>query len=116
MAATDPRLRGQGRLDPDGARAIAERLHHGQREAGGMPLLDHVRRVVAAVPLDARVVAWLHEVFEYTSVPEETLLAEGLRTSELRALETAHPRQGFGERRQLSGACRDARPREGRRR
>ncbi len=86
MAATDPRPRGQGRLDPDGARAIAERLHYGQREAGGKPLLDHVRRVVAAVPLDARVVAWLHEVFEYTSIPEETLLAEGLRTSELRAL------------------------------
>jgi HAMP domain-containing protein len=32
------------------------------------------------------VVAWLHEVLESTAVPEETLLAEGLSTGELRAL------------------------------
>ena len=73
-------------MDPDRARALAERLHQGQRDAGGAPLIGHVRRVAAAVHGDARVVAWLHEVFEYTSVSEEALLAEGLSVDELRAL------------------------------
>ena len=31
-------------------------------------------------------VAWLHEVFEYTTISEEALLAEGVATDELRAL------------------------------
>ena len=73
-------------MDSDRARALAERLHHGQRDAGGSPLIDHVRRVADAVPGDARVVAWLHEVFEYTSISEEALLAEGVSHDELRAL------------------------------
>jgi hypothetical protein len=73
-------------VDADRARALAERLHHGQRDAGGAPLIDHVRRVAAAVPRDARVVAWLHELLEYTSISDEALLAEGLSLDELRAL------------------------------
>ncbi len=73
-------------MDADRARALAERLHHGQRDAGGAPLIEHVQRVEAAVPKDARVLAWLHEVLEYTSISEEALLAEGLSLGELRAL------------------------------
>ncbi len=73
-------------MDADRARALAARLHHGQRDAGGAPLIEHVQRVAAAVPSDARVVAWLHEVLEYTSISEEALLAEGLALDELRAL------------------------------
>lgn len=73
-------------MDADRAQALAECLHHGQREAGGAPLIDHIGRVAAAVPGDARVVAWLHEVLEHTSISEEALLAEGLTTDELRAL------------------------------
>ena len=73
-------------VDPDRARALAQKLHGGEPDAGGAPLIDHVRRVAAAVPGDARVVAWLHEVFEYTSISEEALLAEGLSLDELRAL------------------------------
>ena len=68
------------------ARALAEALHQGQRDPGGAPLIDHVRRVAAAVPRDARVVAWLHEVFEHTSISEHALLAEGLPHEGLRAL------------------------------
>ena len=49
-------------------------------------MIDHVRRVAAAVSRDARVVAWLHEMFEHTSISEEALLAEGVSTDELRAL------------------------------
>jgi hypothetical protein len=70
----------------DRAQALAERLHHGQRDAGGAPLIDHVRRVAAAVPGEARVVAWLHEVLEYGSASEEVMLAEGLSLDELRVL------------------------------
>ena len=73
-------------LDAGRAQALAERLHRGHRDAGGAPLIDHVRRVAVAVLPDARVVAWLHEVLEHTSISEETLLAEGLSTDELRAL------------------------------
>jgi hypothetical protein len=73
-------------LDEDRARALAERLHHGQRDGAGVPLIDHVARVAGVVTGDARAVAWLHEAFEYTSVSEEDLLAEGVSTGELRAL------------------------------
>jgi hypothetical protein len=73
-------------LDEDRARALATRLHRGQHDGGGAPLIDHVARVAAAVAADACVAAWLHEAFEYTAVSEEDLLAEGVSTDELRAL------------------------------
>jgi hypothetical protein len=78
--------RGEGLLDADCARALAETLHHGQRDAGAAPLIDHVRRVAAAVPPGARVVAWLHELLEHTAISEAALLMEGLTTADLRAL------------------------------
>lgn len=73
-------------MDADRARALAERLHHGQRDAGGARLIDHVRRVAATVAPEACVVAWLHEALEHTSISEETLLMQGLSTDELRAI------------------------------
>jgi hypothetical protein len=74
------------RLDEDRARALAARLHRGQRDGAGAPLIDHVSRVAAAVTADACVAALLHEVFEYTPMSEEELLDEGVSTDELRAL------------------------------
>jgi hypothetical protein len=38
------------------------------------------------VDADAQVVAWLHEVLEWTVVAEHQLLSEGLESDELRAL------------------------------
>jgi hypothetical protein len=73
-------------MDPARARALAERLHAGQRDRDGTSLIDHVRRVAAAVPRDARAVAWLHEALEHTSISEQALLAEGLSHDELRAI------------------------------
>ena len=73
-------------MDAERARALAEGLHRGQRDAGGVPIIEHVRRVAATVAPAARVVAWLHEALEHTSVPEETLLVQGLSTDELRAI------------------------------
>src|SRR5512132_638700 len=73
-------------MDADRAKALSERLHRGQPDADGSPLIDHVRRVAAAVPSDARAVAWLHEALERTSISEQALLAEGVSPAELRAL------------------------------
>ena len=73
-------------MQADRARALAERLHRGQRDTGGALVIDHVRRVVTAVSGDARVVAWLHEVLEHTAISEETLLQEGLSSEDLRAI------------------------------
>ena len=49
-------------------------------------MIAHVSRVAQASPPFARTVAWLHEVFEYSSIEEEELLAGGLTEEELRAL------------------------------
>ena len=68
------------------ARAIAERLHLGDREEDGTPVIRHVRRVATTVPEEARPVAWLHEVLEWTTVTEQELLIAGLTNDELRAL------------------------------
>jgi hypothetical protein len=68
------------------AQAIAERLHRGDREEDGTPVIRHVRRVASAVPEEARAVAWLHEVLEWTAVTERELLVAGLTSDELRAL------------------------------
>jgi hypothetical protein len=73
-------------MNVEHASELAEQLLSGRRDAGGAPVLDHVRRVVALVPERARIVAWLHEVFEYTAVSEEALLDDGLSSAELRAL------------------------------
>jgi hypothetical protein len=73
-------------MDPDSARVLAERLHSQDREADGTPLLAHIRHVAAAVPEDARAVAWLHEVLAWTLVSERELLIAGIDSDELRAL------------------------------
>jgi hypothetical protein len=73
-------------MEPYLARMIAERVLAGVRDPDGTPLLSHVRRVAAATPPEAQVVAWLHEVLEEASITEHELLEEGLSTDELRAL------------------------------
>ena len=98
-----------GLLDADRAQALAETLHRGQRDAGGAPLIDHVRRVAAAVPGEARVVAWLHELLEHTPISEADLLMEGLTTAELRALRLLTRDTGLAVKRDLSGPHRAAR-------
>ena len=70
-------------MDIDRARAVAERLHAADREEDGTPLLEHIRRAASAVPLEARPVAWLHEALEWTVVPEQELLTNGLSDDQL---------------------------------
>ena len=101
--AASPELHGDGNpMDADRARTLAERLHRGQRDAAGRPLLEHVRRVVAGVPPDAHAVAWLHEVFEHSAISEQELLAEGLTMGELRAIRLLSRSMGSRSRRTSS--------------
>jgi hypothetical protein len=44
-------------MDIETARAIAHYSHAGQRMPRGMPMTEHVERVAAAVPEDARALA-----------------------------------------------------------
>ena len=37
-------------MNADRARVVAESLHHGQRDRGGAPLIEHIRRVAAQCP------------------------------------------------------------------
>ena len=78
-------------MTADRARALAERVHQGQRDRHGAPLIEHVRRVAAAVPADIQVVAWLHEVLEHTSVSEQALLEYGLSLENLRSIRLLTP-------------------------
>jgi hypothetical protein len=72
------------------ARLLAERLHANDYEEDGTALLEHVRRVARRVDVDVQVVAWLHEVLEWTAVAEHELLREGLDSEQLRALRLLH--------------------------
>ena len=74
-------------MHEDVARRIASRVHAGQGDRFGDPVVEHVARVAAAVPLDARATAWLHDVPERSAVTAEELRAEGLTVPELDALE-----------------------------
>jgi hypothetical protein len=68
------------------ARAIAKTAHEGQENTAGSPVFDHVRRVAAAVPRQARVAAWLHDVLERTDLTIGQLRARGVSAVELSAL------------------------------
>ena len=85
------------------ARAIARRVHLGDREEDGTPVIRHVQRVASTVTEDARAVAWLHEVLEWTGVTERELLVAGLTSDELRALRLlSRPTDSRSDRRYLA--------------
>jgi len=86
LSATAAPWHDRGTMEPGRARAIAERLHLGDREEDGTPVLRHVQRVASTVTEEARAVAWLHEVMEWTAVTERELLMAGVTSDELRAL------------------------------
>jgi hypothetical protein len=74
-------------VDPKVARGIARRSHVGQRDRFGEPVIEHVERVAARVPPEARATALLHELLELTSIERGQLRARGLSAIELGALE-----------------------------
>ncbi len=64
------------------ARRIARASHDGQHTRFGDSVIEHLRHVAAAVPPEARAVAWLHDLLELTSVGWEQLRASGLTAVE----------------------------------
>ncbi len=90
-------------MDAGRAQAIAERLHFGDRQEDGTPVIRHVQRVAGTVTEQARAVAWLHEVLERTAVTERELLVAGLTSDELRALRLLNrPSDSHSDRRYLA--------------
>ena len=73
-------------MDPATARSIAHYSHAGQRTPRGMPVIEHVERVAAAVPDEARALAFLHDVLDLTDTGGDELLANGLTAAECAAL------------------------------
>jgi hypothetical protein len=77
---------GKDAVDPKIARAIASRNHRGQRNRFDDAVIEHVERVAAAVPPEARAVAWLHDLLELTAVGWAQLRGRGLTPVEESAL------------------------------
>jgi hypothetical protein len=73
-------------MDDTIARSIARAGHADRRDRFGEPLVEHVERIAAAVPPDARAVAYLHDVLEHSDTTAEELAAAGLTPVELEAL------------------------------
>jgi hypothetical protein len=73
-------------MDVDIARKLARRLHSGQVDRLGEPMIDHVERVASAVPEQARVVAYLHDVLERTRATARQLRTCGLTGADCSAL------------------------------
>jgi hypothetical protein len=74
-------------VEPALAHTIASRHHVGQRNRFGDPVIDHVERVAAAVPAEARATALLHDLFERCPTFGRRLRAKGLSRTELEPLE-----------------------------
>jgi len=86
-------------VDLEVARSIAYYSHHGRRDRLGELWIEHVVRVVAAVPASARTTAWLHDVLQHSATPTATLRAQGMTALEEEALTLL--RRDDGERFEL---------------
>ena len=73
-------------MDAAIARNIAHAGHTGRRDRFGAPLIEHVERVAAAVPEEARALAFLHDVLEHSETSLEELAAAGLTDVDRAAL------------------------------
>jgi hypothetical protein len=73
-------------MDTAVARTIAHYSHIGQRTRHGTLLGEHVERVAAAVPPEARSVAFLHDVLEKTETGIDELREQGLTPVERASL------------------------------
>ena len=74
-------------MDQAVARSVAHYSHVRQRDRRGVPIVEHLARVVAAVPAEARPLAWLHDVLEHSPTTTSELCGQGLTSLELAALE-----------------------------
>jgi hypothetical protein len=79
------------------ARDIAYARHGERRDATGELIVEHLERVAAAVPGEARTVAYLHDILEHTDASPAELEAGGLTQVELQAVQilTRHRDESF---------------------
>ena len=86
-----------GTLESTDARKLAYARHGERRNRAGEPIVDHLERVAASVPAEARTVAYLHDILEHsdTSLPE--LESAGFPPAEVQAvlLLTRRPDESF---------------------
>ena len=69
------------------ARQIARRVHDGQVNRSGEPVIEHLERVAEAVPVEARALAYLHDVLEWSDATASELHICGLSVAECSALQ-----------------------------
>jgi hypothetical protein len=81
---------------PD-ARSIAYARHGDGRDHDGEPMVEHLERVAASVPPEARSVAYLHDILEHSDASVADLEAAGVTPVELQAVQllTRHPDESF---------------------
>src|SRR5919204_1660889 len=84
-------------MNPQFARNLAFERHLDQHDSSGNPLVEHVERVAASVPPEARTVAFLHDVLEHSATSLDELEALGLAPPELDAVRllTRRPEESF---------------------
>lgn len=84
-------------VTPTDSRRIAYARHGEERTAAGELTVEHLERVAASVPDEARTVAYLHDVLEHTDASTADLEAEGVTPLELQAVQllTRHPNESF---------------------
>jgi hypothetical protein len=73
-------------MDANVARAVAQAAHRRDSTRHGEPVIEHVARVAASVPPEARTTAWLHDVLEKSTVTADELSDRGLTAVEAEAL------------------------------
>ena len=80
---------------PTRARSIAHNSHRHQRDRFDDLVVEHLQRVAAAGPPEARATAWLHDVLESDGIDAAELRYSGLTPVELGALDllTRSPRR-----------------------
>jgi hypothetical protein len=84
-------------VTPTGGRKIAYARHGERRNAEGDLIVEHLERVAASVPGEARTVAYLHDILEHTDTSVADLEAEGVTPVELQAVQllTRHLDESF---------------------
>jgi hypothetical protein len=84
-------------MDPTDARNLAYARHGERRSRAGERIVEHLDRVAASVPDDARSVAYLHDILEHTDTSLADLETEGLAPVELEAVRllTRPPDESF---------------------
>ena len=82
--------------DLERAMQVASAAHDGQTGKNGEPKLEHCRRVAASVEgMDAKIVAWLHDVIEKNpNWTTQRLLAEGFSEAVVDAVDAMTRRMG----------------------